>query len=87
MKAKREEKIKKQEERKNNPKHLAITSLILGIVSYITMITVAIPIVTSILGIVFGFKGLKSEKKKTSIAGIVINISFILLLIAIAIFA
>ena len=87
LEAEKAEKARKQEERKNNPKHLAITSLILGIVSYLSILAIVVPIVTSILGIVFGFKGLKSEKKKTAIAGIIVNISFIVFFIAILIFA
>ena len=85
--AEKAEKARKQEERKNNPKHLAIASLILGIVSYLSILAIIVPIATSILGIVFGFKGLKSEKKKTAIAGIIVNISFIIFFIAILIFA
>ncbi len=87
LEAEKAEKARKQEERKNNPKHLAITSLILGIVSYLSILGIVVPIATSILGIVFGFKGLKSEKKKTAIAGIIVNISFIVFFIAILIFA
>lgn len=81
------EKAKKQEERKSNLKHFAIISLILGIVSYISILTIVVPIITSIIGIVFGFKGLKSDMKKTSFAGIIINISFLILFAAIIIFA
>ena len=81
------EKAKKQDERKNNPKHLAIISLILGIISYLSILTIIIPITTSITGIVLGFKGLKSEKKKTAVAGIIINISFLVFFISILIFA
>ena len=83
----KEEQKRKQEERKNNPKHLAIMSLILGFVSYFSILAISVPLATSILGIVFGFKGFKSEKKKTAIAGIIINISFIVLFIAILVFA
>ena len=87
LEAERAEKVKKQEVRKNNPKHLAIASLILGIISYLSILTVIVPIITCILGIVFGFKGTKSEKKKIAIAGIVLNISFIAFLVAVLILA
>ena len=85
--AKKEEKARKREERKNNPKHLAIISLILGIVSYLSILAIIVPIVTSVLGIVLGFFGLKSEKKKTAISGIAVSISFIVFFIAILVFA
>lgn len=85
LEAKKVEKAKKQEERKNNPKHLAVASLILGIISYLSIVTIIIPIATSILGIIWGVKGRKSEKKKIAIAGIVLNIGFIVLFIIILI--
>ena len=83
----REEKERKKAERKNNPKHFAIISLIMGILSYVGIFTIFGPFITVPLGLVFGFLGLKSEKKKTSIAGIGLNIGFIIVLVLILIFA
>ena len=82
-----EEKEKKKAERKNNPKHFAILSLIIGLLSYIGILTIVGPFITVPLGVVFGFKGLKSEKKKTSIAGIGLNIGTIIVYALIIIFA
>lgn len=83
----REEKEKKKAERKNNPKHFAILSLIIGILSYVGILTIFGPFITVPLGLVFGFLGLKSEKKKTSIAGIGLNIGTIVVFVLILIFA
>lgn len=87
LEAEKAEKARKQEERKNNPKHLAIVSLLLGIVSYLSILTIIIPIATSITGLIVGFKGFKSDLKKTAIMGIITNLSFLILFIAILIFA
>lgn len=77
-----EEQAKQKAERKKNPRHLAILSLILGIVSY-----AGIPApITLPLGIVFGIMGLKSDKKVWSILGLSVCGIFILL-IPIGIFA
>lgn len=78
---------KANEERKNSSKQLAIISLILGIVSYFMILTIIPPIVTSVTGLIFGFKGLKSEFKKTAVGGIIVNLSFIVFFVAILMFA
>jgi hypothetical protein len=78
---------KKKEERKNNPKNLAIASLLLGIVSYLSILTIIIPIATSITGLIVGFKGFKSDLKNTAVMGIITNLSFLILFVAILIFA
>lgn len=71
----------KKAERKQDPKHLAILSLIFGIISYPLSLTILIPLVTVPLGIIFGVKGLKSSKKKTSILGLILNFSFVILIV------
>ena len=83
----REEKEKKKVERKNNPKHFAIISLIIGILSYVGILTIVGPFITVPLGLIFGFVGLKSQKKKTAISGICLNIGTIVVFTLILIFA
>ena len=83
----REEKEKKKAERKSNPKHFAIISLILGIVSCVGILTILGPFITVPVGLVFGFLGLKSEKKMTSIVGIGLNILTVIMYALILIFA
>lgn len=79
--------VKKQDQKKTDSKHLAVTSLIFGIISYLLILTIIPPIITSIMGVVFGFKGFKSKLKKTAVIGIIINISFLILFISIFISA
>lgn len=83
----REEKEKKKAERKSNPKHFAMVSLILGIVSCVGILTILGPFITVPVGLVFGFLGLKSEKKMTSIVGIGLNILTVIMYALILIFA
>ena len=72
--SKRIEQEKRKEEREKNPVHLAWIALALGIVSWIVLVTVTlVAIPTSIAGIVFGIKGLKSTKKVTSIISLCLN--------------
>ena len=70
---KRLEKERKREEQRTNPTYKAYGSLILGIVSWPALVTIFIPMVTSIWGTVWGIQALKSTKKKTAIAGLVLN--------------
>ena len=72
-------KEEKQPKKKNTPEAKAKKALILGIVSYILTFTAILSIcvpVTSIVGIVYGVKGLHSEKKGRAVAGIIINASW-----------
>lgn len=87
--AKREEEIKQQEEVRRKEKEgkksnrRAILSLILGIVSWVGMITVIIPIVGGIWAIVDGCKALKGKTKykKSAIIGMVLPILLYVLII------
>lgn len=73
------EKNRKKEDRKNNPKHLAILSLIFAIVSYPLIITtIFLPIITAPIGLILGIKGLKSTKKITAVFGIILSAIVIL---------
>lgn len=81
MKLQEEAERKVKEERKINRK--AIISLVLGIASWVGMLTVILPIVGGIWAIVDGCKALKGKTKykKSAIIGIVLPILFYVLLI------
>lgn len=67
------EKNRKKEERKNNPKHLSVLSLICSIISYPLIFTFILPFITVPLSIVLGVKGMKSTLKIPAILGIVLS--------------
>lgn len=67
-----------KEARKNNPTHLAILSLVCSIASWFSIMLVFPPFLLAIMGIVFGIKGRKSDKKKIAWAGIIISSLLIL---------
>ena len=84
--AKRLEKERKKEERKANPTYKAYASLILGILTWATSTTgLIIPLITMLLGIFLGVQALKTTKKKTAIAGLVLNGLMAVLVVAIMI--
>lgn len=84
--AKRLEKERKKEERKANPTYKAYASLILGILTWATSATgLIIPLITMLLGIFLGVQALKTTKKKTAIAGLVLNGLMAVLVVAIMI--
>ena len=59
-----------------NPKHIALISFWLGIASKILMFTglgALIALITSIIGIVLGKKGLKTSENKKAKVGIILN--------------
>ncbi len=69
-------KEEKEPKKKNTLEAKAKKALILGIVTYVLTITAILSIcapITSIVGIVYGVKGLCSEKKGMAVAGIIIN--------------
>lgn len=74
-----------KEERKKNPRHLAILSFICSIVSWPSIMLIYPPIPLAIAGIVLGIKGRKSEKKKLAMAGIIIGSLLILLYVVVGI--
>lgn len=63
-----------KKEQKNNSSNMAIISLILSIISVVSIFTVFVPMIAAPIGIITGFKGKESDKKKTAIVGIVLNI-------------
>lgn len=84
--AKRLEKERKKEERKANPTYKAYASLILGILTWATSTTgLIIPLITMLLGIFLSVQALKTTKKKTAIAGLVLNGLMAVLVVAIMI--
>ena len=83
----REENEKKKTERKRNPKHFAIVSLILGIASLAGILTITGPFITVPTGLVFGCLGLKSEKKAMSIIGMGLDILTVIVYALIIIYA
>ena len=91
--AKLEEKMKQQEEAERKVKEerrinrKAIISLILGIASWVGMLTVILPIVGGIWAIVDGCKALKGKTKykKSAIFGIILPILFYVLLIIVTV--
>ena len=68
------EKESRKLERKNNPKHFSVWSLVLGLVSYPLFLTYILPLFTAALGFVFGVKGLKSTKKAMAVVGLILNV-------------
>lgn len=85
MKQQEEVERKAKEERRINRK--AIISLILGIASWVGMLTVILPIVGGIWAIVDGCKALKGKTKykKSAIFGIILPILFYVLLIIVTV--
>lgn len=63
---------------KNNNK-LAVAALILGIVSIITWLLPIAGYITTIIAIVLGVKGRKSEKRGMATAGMVLGIVFLII--------
>lgn len=84
-KKREEENRKEKEEKKINRK--AIISLILGIASWVGMLTIILPIVGGIWAIVDGCKALKGKTKykKSAIIGIVLPILLYVLLIIVTV--
>lgn len=81
-----EEKEQKKDEQKANPTYKAYASLILGILTWATSTTgLIIPLITMLLGIFLGAQALKTTKKKTAIAGLVLNGLMAVLVVAIMI--
>lgn len=84
--AKRLEKEHKKDAQKADPTYKAYASLILGILTWATSTTgLIIPLITMLLGIFLGVQALKSTKKKTAIAGLVLNGLMAVLVVAIMI--
>ena len=80
------EKEQKKDEQKANPTYKAYASLILGILTWATSTTgLIIPLITMLLGIFLGVQALKTTKKKTAIAGLVLNGLMAVLVVAIMI--
>lgn len=80
------EKEQKKDEQKVNPTYKAYASLILGILTWATSTTgLIIPLITMLLGIFLGVQALKTTKKKTAIAGLVLNGLMAVLVVAIMI--
>lgn len=72
--AKRLEREQRREDRKNNPTHLAWAGLVLGIVTYIMLVTISpVALLTSIAGILLGIRGLKSTKKRVALISIILS--------------
>lgn len=63
-------------EKKNS---LAIVALVLGIVSIITWLLPVAGYITTILAIIFGVKGRRSEKYGMATAGMVLGIIFLII--------
>jgi hypothetical protein len=57
----------------------ATTSLVLGIIGIFAWIIPILGLPITIVGLVFGINGLKSLKKKTAVAGIILCILFLVL--------
>ena len=71
---------------KADPTYKAYASLILGILTWATSTTgLIIPLITMLLGIFLGVQALKTTKKKTAIAGLVLNGLMAVLVVAIMI--
>ncbi|MCL2860304.1 MAG: DUF4190 domain-containing protein [Oscillospiraceae bacterium] len=71
-----EEETKQNETKQENKKSaegLSIASMVLGIVSVVSFMTVIIPIPCSILAIVFGIIGVKRRTSGKAIAGIALG--------------
>ena len=84
--AKRLEKEHKKDAQKADPTYKAYASLILGILTWATSTTgLIIPLITMLLGIFLGVQALKTTKKKTAIAGLVLNGLMAVLVVAIMI--
>ena len=84
--AKRLEKEHKNDAQKADPTYKAYASLILGILTWATSTTgLIIPLITMLLGIFLGVQALKTTKKKTAIAGLVLNGLMAVLVVAIMI--
>lgn len=77
--AKKDEKQRIKEEKKSNPKHLAVYSIVIGIITWLLTFTgvgAILAILTTIIGIVLGIMALKSTQKGKAIGGIIINASW-----------
>ena len=70
---------------KADPTYKAYISLILGILTWVTSPTGIIPLITIPVGVFFGVQAMKSTKKKTAIAGLVLNGIMVVAVIAIMI--
>ena len=90
-----EEEVKQNETKNENKKTaegLSIASMVLGIVSVVSFMTIIIPLPCAILALVFGIIGIKKEKNGKAIAGVTLGgvglfltiIVFILSVIAIS---
>jgi len=78
---------KKQEERRDNPVHSAITGLVLGLASLIFVFTAPfISSAVSVAGIIISMKGLKSKKRGISIVAIILNGIVITLFVGVVIY-
>lgn len=64
----------KKAERKKDPKHLSLLSLILAVASYPLIFTYFLPIITVPVSLVLGIMGLKSSKRVMSIVSIVLDV-------------
>lgn len=60
-------------------KNLAIVALVLGLVSIITWLLPIAGYITTIIAIVLGVKGRKSEKRGMATAGMVLGIVFLII--------
>ena len=67
-----------REERKKNPTHLAIISLVCSILSWVTVMTVLPPFILAVIGLITGIKALKSSRRKMAIAGIIVSAALII---------
>lgn len=76
-----------KENRKKNPSHLAVVSLICSILSWVTIITIIPAFILAIIGIVSGIKSRQSDKKKMAWAGIIISLIYFIFWIVIIILA
>ncbi len=74
-----------KEHKKEVPTYKAYASLILGILTWVTLPTGFVPLITIPVGVFFGAQALKSEKKKTAFAGLVLNGIIVALIIAVII--
>ena len=84
--AKRLGKEHKKDAQKADPTYKAYASLILGILTWATSTTgLIIPLITMLMGIFLGVQALKTTKKKTAIAGLVLNGLMAVLVVAIMI--
>lgn len=71
-----EQRLLAAQKRKEDPAHLAVISLACGILTYVSVMTIFLPIPFSIAAIVCGWRGRKTSKRKLALIGLGLGISF-----------